>query len=89
VVHGMALFFRLKNKAPGAETSWNEGLNMDMQGNGMFDKRLSADQIPNLAAISNGGASAWLEYQFVATDLQGGTIGRSQVYSNVSLTPCK
>lgn len=86
--HGVVLFFRLKNKANGAETPWNAGVNMNPQGNGMFDKSLAANQIPNLSAISGGGGSGWLEYQFAATDSLGGTIGRSPVYSNVSLTPC-
>src|SRR5271157_471167 len=88
VVHGMVLFFRLKNKADGAETAWNAGVNMNPQGNGVFDRSLSANQIPNLSAISASGGSAWLEYQFAATDALGGTIGRSPVYSNVALTPC-
>ncbi|MGD0612382.1 MAG: hypothetical protein ABSB41_12790 [Anaerolineales bacterium] len=89
VVHGVVLFFRLKNKTNGEETSWNAGVNMNPQGNGSYDKSLSADQIPNLSAISTGGGSAWLEYQFTATDLQGIIIGRSQVYADVSLVPCK
>jgi hypothetical protein len=87
-VHGVLLFFRLKNKSTGAETAWNDGLIMTALGNGQFDKVLSAGQIPDLAAISSTGASAWLEIQFVATNLAGGAIGRSPVYANVSLTPC-
>jgi len=89
LVHSVVLFFLLKNKANGAETPWNEGLAMNPKGNGVFDRTVSANQVPHLPVISTGGASAWFEYQFVATNLHGSTIGRSQVYSDVSLTPCK
>ncbi len=83
------LFFRLKNKATNAETPWNTGVVMNNKGNGMYDFILMWNQIPNLSAISQTGASAWLEYQFVATDSQNNVLGRSPVYSDVSLTPCK
>lgn len=89
VAHGVILFFRLKNKTTGEETPWNAGLNMNPQGNGSYETNLTANQIPNLATISAGGVSAWLEYQFAATDTLVATIGRSSVYSDVSLTPCK
>ena len=88
IVQGVLLFLRLKNKTDGEETAWNNGLAMESLGNGNFDKSLSATQVPNLSSISSGGASAWLEYQFVATDSQGNAIGHSPVYSNVSLVPC-
>jgi hypothetical protein len=89
MVHSVVLFLRLKNQSTGAETPWNQGLVMTPQGNGMYETKLSLDQIPNLSDISRLNGKAWLEYQFAATAGQGDVIGRSPVYNDVTLTPCK
>jgi hypothetical protein len=88
-VHGVVLFLRLKNQSTGAETPWNDGMSMDMQGNGMYHTMIGLLQIPSLADLSRSEAKAWLEYQFVATDSQGNPLGRSPVFSDVMLIPCK
>jgi len=62
---------------------------MNFKGNGIYDLSVIWNQIPNLSAISKTGDSAWFEYQFAATDAQNHVLGRSVVYSDVSLTPCR
>jgi hypothetical protein len=89
MVHSVVLFLRLKNQSTGAETPWNQGLVMTPQGNGMYETDLSSDQIPNLSDISRLNVKAWLEYQFAATAGKGDVIGRSPVYNDVTLIPCK
>ena len=88
-IRGLLLFLRLKNDATGAETPWNEGFSMDSQGNGNFHKALMLSQIPGLANLGRSSGKFWLEYQFVATGAGGGSLGRSPVYSDVSMPACK
>jgi len=88
-VGGVVLFLRWKNQSTGAEIPWNEGLSMNPQGHGMYHTALTLLQIPGLSDLTRSGAKAWLEYQFVATGAQGNPLGRSPVYSDVTLTPCK
>ncbi len=88
-VNSVILFFRLKNQTTNALTPWNNGVVMKYQGNGIYDLSIMWNQIPGLSNMAQSGASYWFEYQFVATDAQSNILGRSPVYSDIALTPCR
>ena len=79
----VVLFFRLKEKAGGETTDWNEGEAMDPQEDMFYSLTLASESIPGFISFSE----AYLQYQFVAEGA-GGILGRSQVYGDIVLERC-
>jgi hypothetical protein len=79
----VVLFFRLKEKAGGETTDWNEGEAMEPQGDLFYSLTLVSESIPGFISFSD----AYLQYQFVAEGA-GGILGRSQVYGDVEVKLC-
>jgi hypothetical protein len=77
-VYSVLLFVRLRNQKSGAQSAWNTGLAMRPQGEGRYEYRLRAVNVPSYKDYD----PAWLQFQFVLTDSRGDVIGRSQVYTD-------
>jgi hypothetical protein len=84
LIRGITLFIKLKDQQSGASTGWDGGESMDPAGNGWFQRTFSATSIPDYTSYAN----AWILYQFVATGSDGSIVGRSPVYSDVTLSGC-
>ncbi len=78
----VVLFFRLENTQTGELSPWNDGLSMNIS-NGHYVRTLSGDQLGALASFTQ----ARVHYQFVLQPKQGEYV-RSEVYSDLYLTPC-
>jgi hypothetical protein len=63
---------------------WDEGSSMTPSGDGWFSRTVSSGSLDGARNVD----TATLLYQFVATDNSGQVIGRSQVYSDITLTAC-
>jgi hypothetical protein len=83
-VKGMLLFFHLQDIAGGGSTGWNSGVPMNRLADGSYSLTVASDSIPEFADY----LKAWFVYQFVAADAGGKVLGRSDVYSNVTLSMC-
>jgi hypothetical protein len=81
-VAGVVLFYQLSGG--GTTTAWNEGTSMSPLGSGRYAATLAADAVPGAA----GFVQATLNYQFVAIDAAHQVVGRSPVYSDVTLGTC-
>ena len=82
-VYSVVIFTNLKDQAGGGTTGWDEGASMNPSG-GWFSRTLSSRSLAGADRFKN----AWLLYQFVASDRSNQIIGRSQVYSDITLTAC-
>jgi len=79
------VFTHLQDQSSGETTGWDEGTAMDATGTtGLFRKVLKSGSIQG----SSKYASAFLLYQFVVTGKDGSIIGRSEVFSDISLSRC-
>jgi predicted small secreted protein len=78
-VYNVVLFTQLKD-----QTGWDEGSGMTPSGDGWFSRTIMSRSVAGADRIG----SALLLYQFVATDNAGGVVGRSQVYSDITLNAC-
>lgn len=83
-VKGMLLFFHLQDQAGGGSTGWNSGVPMNRLADGSYSLTVASDSIPKFTDY----LKAWFIYQFVAADAGGKVLGRSDVYSNVTLSMC-
>jgi len=82
-VHDLLLFSRLQDTSSGERTEWsNDGMNSS--GGGNFSRTVSGNSVPERERYS----SAFWQYQLVATNNAGEVIGRSQTYSDVTLSKC-
>ncbi len=78
------LFVRVADKNSAEAGAWSQGLSMSKLEPTKFFFTLTLDKIPD----SGKYADAWLQYQFVAYNKAQKEIGRSDVYSDVSLGKC-
>ncbi len=74
-------FFRLNNIS-----NWNTGLQMSPLGGGLYQITVASNTIPEVTSLH--GASAEFQYQFVSFDAHQAVLLRSQVYSDIQLSPC-
>lgn len=81
--HDVLLFFKLQDKDSGKYTAWNDGLDMQSEGNGKFILTVPSGSIPSIASRDN-----WFVYQFVGTGADNKPLGRSVVHSDISLAGC-
>jgi hypothetical protein len=81
-VGSVLLFYSLSGA--GGTTPWNAGMAMSPLGGGRYAASLAADAIPGAANY----VQATLRYQFVANDAANHLLGRSPVYTDVSLGTC-
>jgi predicted small secreted protein len=63
---------------------WDEGSGMTPSGDGWFSRTVSSRSLDGAKNVD----TATLLYQFVATGSSSQVIGRSQVYSDITLTAC-
>lgn len=85
-VSQVTLFTRLKDQSSDTTTDWNNGAVMDESGNGIFTYELSASVIKFYKDFT----TAWVQYQFVATDAKNQTVGRTQLYlNNIAIAECR
>jgi hypothetical protein len=83
-ISSVVLFKQLKDQASGEATGWDEGTSMNPAGDGWFTRTITARSVDGADKVG----SAWLLYQFVATGSSGQVAGRSQVYSDITLSAC-
>jgi len=83
------IFYHIENVTTGEKTEWNDGVPMVKGENGNYSKKISWKDISNLDVISADGDDGYFLYQFVVTSTTGANIGRSQVYGNITLSPCE
>lgn len=83
-ISSVDIFMQLKNQDNGNTTGWDGGSGMSSSGDGWFSRTISARSVEGAENVS----SASLLYQFVTTSNSGQIIGRSQVYSDITLTAC-
>lgn len=81
---GVLLFLRLKDQSSGETTDWDGGSAMTPSGNGWFSRTVNSSSLAGAGSMT----AAWLLYQFIATDTASKIIGRSQVYSDMTLSSC-
>jgi Bacterial Ig domain len=81
---GVLMFLNLKDQSTGEATGWDGGSAMTPSGNGWFSRTVNSSSLAGAGSMSQ----AWLLYQFIATDSASKIIGRSDVYSDISLTSC-
>lgn len=82
LVDTVVLFFSLAGKK--SSTGWNEGVSMRSLGGGIYTYTLPSDRVSGAQSFDE----ATFKYQFVATDADKNVIGRSQVFSDVTLSVC-
>jgi hypothetical protein len=80
----VVLFQKLKDQASGVSTDWDDGSSMTPSGDGWFSRTIAAASVSGADSVSE----SWLLYQFVATGNTGQAVGRSQVYSDITLSSC-
>jgi hypothetical protein len=84
-VQKVLIFLRLKDPKTGESTDWGGGAIMDSDGKGTFTYILTAKSFSHYRDF----ASAWGQYQFVATDAKLNVVGRSMQYlNNITIAPC-
>ncbi len=83
-VYSVVLFTHLQDQAGGGTTGWDEGTSMNPEGSSWFTRSVSSRNVTGAANYKN----AWLLFQFVATNRSGKVIGRSAVYSDITLSRC-
>jgi hypothetical protein len=76
--YSVVLFTQLQGK------SWDDGSGMTPSGDGWFSRTVSSRSLDGAKNVN----TATLLYQFVATDSSSQVIGRSQVYSDITLSGC-
>jgi hypothetical protein len=83
-VAGVVLFKNLQDQAGGGATGWDSGTSMNPAEGGWFSRTISSRSV----AGANRFNKASLLYQFVVTDRANKVVGRSQVYSDITLVNC-
>lgn len=83
-VYSVVIFTNVKDQAGGGTTGWDEGSSMNPTGGGWFSRTISSRSVAGADRFKN----AWLLYQFVASDRSNQIIGRSQIYSDITLAAC-
>jgi hypothetical protein len=83
-VASVLLFTRIEDASSGAKTGWDPGLSMNPQGSGIFRLTVNTGSLNG----ANLYSSAYLDYQFVATDTHGKVLDRSQVFNDIQLNRC-
>ncbi|HTX80519.1 MAG TPA: hypothetical protein VMC62_12665 [Longilinea sp.] len=83
-VYDVVVFTRLQDVNSGKLTGWDEGTAMAVEGNGAFRLIMNTKGITG----ANENTTAYLLYQFVATDTHGQVIGRSQTFEDATLSQC-
>lgn len=80
------LFVRFKSKQTDASGEWANSIPMRSSGGGTFSHDLIADEMEGLEYFKN----AWVQYQLVATDGNGGILGRTDIFSErLTLLDCE
>jgi hypothetical protein len=83
-VYSAVAFFRLRDQSSQATTEWTSAA-MSPLGEGYFHLMLSIEgDVPDFTSY----AEAYLQLQFVATDLGGNEVGRTDVFSDVTVESC-
>jgi hypothetical protein len=83
-VYSVVVFFRLRDQASQATTEWSSAA-MSPLGDGYFRFMLSIEgDVPGFANF----LKSFLQFQFVATDQGGNELGRTDVFSDVSVQSC-
>ena len=83
-VANVLLFVQLKEQSSGMLGGWSDGMPMDPVGNGQFLATVYAENIPGADTFGE----SWVQYQFVALDDGGETLARSEVFWNLTFSPC-
>jgi hypothetical protein len=79
------LFVHLKDQNSSKTTSWNDGFAMQSTGTpGVYRFKLKTSALEDNSKFS----SAYLLYQFVATDQKNANIGRSEVLGDIVVSTC-
>jgi hypothetical protein len=86
LVHSVGIFFQLKDKSSSKLSGWSEGFAMSPLGGGKYFFTLVLDDLPGHATLAV--KEAWLQYQFVANDVDGKPLLHSDVFDNVTLAYC-
>lgn len=80
----VVLFVRLKSKQTGAKSDWTS-ITMDNLGTGAFTHELTAKEIKSRESFKD----AWVDYQFVATNIADNEVGRTAIFSEkLTLLTC-
>lgn len=83
-VYSVVVFFRLRDQSSQATTDWISAA-MSPLGDGNFRFSLSVEgDIPGFASF----LQSFLQVQFVATDQDGNEVGRTDVFSDVTVESC-
>jgi hypothetical protein len=75
--YSVVLFFRLRYKSSGDRTNWNAGVVM-LPNAGRFIYDLKASSLTEFNQFKE--PVAWVQFQFVATDVNRTILGRSEVF---------
>lgn len=83
-VYSVVVFFRLRDQSSQATTEWTSAA-MSPLGDGYFRIMLSVEgDVPDFTRFPQ----AYLQLQFVATDQGGDEVGRTDVFSDVTVESC-
>ncbi len=81
-VFDVVLFTRIRDKASGNSTGWDQGTSMDNKGDGTFSWVIDGRKLGQYA-------NSWVMYQLVGTDQNGVEIARSPIYNDdLTLSSC-
>jgi hypothetical protein len=83
-VANVLLFVQLKEQSSGNLGGWTDGIPMNPAGNGQFTAMVYAENIPGAETFGE----SWVQYQFVALDKNGEALARSEVFWNLTSSPC-
>ncbi len=83
-VANVLLFVQLKEQSSGNLGGWTDGIPMSPAGNGQFTAMVYAENIPGAETFGE----SWVQYQFVALDKNGEVLARSEVFWNLTSSPC-
>jgi hypothetical protein len=83
-VFDVEIFIRLEDQITGEKTNWDTITSLAYEGDGRFTYTIKAREIPGYTRYQ----SAWVQYQFVATDKQKKSIARTKVFlDTLTLAP--
>jgi hypothetical protein len=83
-VANVLLFVRLKEQSSGILGEWADGIPMSPAGDGRLNAMVYAENIPGADTFGE----SWVQYQFVALNAAGDALARSEVFWNLTFSPC-
>ena len=83
-VANVLLFVRLKEQSSGTLGEWADGIPMSPAGDSRFNATVYAENIPGADTFGE----SWVQYQFVALNTAGEALARSEVFWNLTFSPC-